>query len=373
MPFLISLILMIVVSIVIVFSKYDGSNDILINETNHLGDNFFKILSFINKWVLITPSGQIKHINFEDINNQNIIFHNSIIAGSSYNTFITLKSSNIIWQVIPNPSDNQNSCKILGDFRNNKLLMENPKFVEGYFGAYYCSILYNGVFETNALYFDGNDYAQTGTNSDGVFSCTYAYGTIINPPQSATLKIFAWGNIDYTRSTDLPIVCQTIKEGTAQDNITTFDQNETFTFYRSNDGSCTLKNATFNYSDIDAVDADNNNEIFVIEPTKNKAPTLEDKGTNEPLVIFASGTIDYTRSSDIPTVCKTITEATSEDNVTTTDYHESFTFYRSNDGSCTLKHDTFSYLDINSIDVDDDNELYVVEPTKNKAPTLSDK
>ncbi len=373
MPFLIAVILAIALCIIIIFTKYDGSNDFLKYETEHLGLAFGKVTSFINKWADSNSLGQIKQIDFEKINNDNIIFHNTTITGTGYNTQITLKSTDMIWQVIPNPADSSHSCKILGDFRNNKILMANPKFVENYFGAYYCSILYNGVFETNALYYDGDDYALAGTNEDGVFSCTFTYGTIITPPITTTLTIFAWGSVDYTRSTDNPVACQTITEDTAQDSVSTSNINETFTFYQSNDGSCTLKNATFSYSDIDTVDVDNSNDIFVIAPTKNKAPTLEDKGINEPLVIFASGSVDYTRTSDIPTVCKTITEGTSENNVSTTDYHESFTFYRSNDGSCTLKHDTLTYLDINAVDVDNDNEVYVVEPTQNKAPTIEDK
>jgi len=373
MPLIVAIILSVALCIIIVFAKYDGSNEFIKSETEHLGLAFGKVTSFINKWVEISSLGQIKKIDFEQINNDNIIFHNSIITGVGYNTQITLKSTDMIWQVIPNPADSSHSCKILGDFRNNKILMENPKFVESYFGAYYCSILYNGIFETNALYYDGDDYALVGTNSDGVFSCTFTYGTIPIPPITTTLTVFAWGSVDYTRSTDNPVECQTITENTAENNVSISNTNETFTFYRSHDGSCTLKNATFSYSDIDAVDVDNSNEIFVIAPTKNKAPTLEDKGINEPLVIFASGSVDYTRTSDIPTICKTITEGASENSISTLDYHESFTFYRSNDGSCTSKHDTFTYLDINAVDVDNDNEVYVVAPTKNKAPTIEDK
>ncbi|MEA3354354.1 MAG: hypothetical protein U9Q33_11115 [Campylobacterota bacterium] len=363
MPFITALTLTLIFSTVIFYNKFDVTDDIVHKEIEYLANTFEQVTDFINEWVDASNKGQIKKINFEKINNAGILFPNTEVNGTGDDTTIQLKGNDTIFQIIPDPDNKENACKVLFDVRDDTSLMNRPKLTESFFGTYYCETLYGGFTESDAVDLLNGDYVLSGTDSDGIFGCTYYYGS--EPIEMKAYYIHAIGNVDYIRSFDSPQICETL---TYFSNINTNRQNEIITFYQSSDGNCTGKDLEVSRDDLIAADINMDYNVTVVEPTKNKAPTLEDYVTYNVYYIFGVGDVDYIRSTE-PLVCDTIFNGT---DMVAYNQLEIITYYQSDDGSCSGKDLEVGASDLIATDANLDYNVSIVAPTKNKAPTLED-
>lgn len=243
------------------------------------------IASFIYAWAILPQNvGNLDQINFEKLFTDEYIYPNATIINTSYDSTVKLHGSDIVWKVIPIVNASSYNTKIIVDFSADKELMAKPIFYEKYFAEAICSETLQG--ELNYLASMSDDIFNidnNGTEDDGIVACEYRYdyahlddtndtnGTI---PDDDEYRIYAWGDIDYTDSLDTNSTCQHIVDGAY---IVTNNASQEFTFYTSQDTTCSGKNKTYDYKKISNTDVNEDFEIYVEYKKSNTAPDLRDK------------------------------------------------------------------------------------------------
>jgi hypothetical protein len=134
------------------------------------------MISYIDESVddFIEDGNSLDTVNFELLKAQNLLLSNSTVEGTSLNSKLKFKGSEVVWQIIPNVSD-ATSYKLLIDMQLEPVLMRKSIFAEMYVGGQYCEKLSFGDFDTYMNSFDENssDFVNiNGTNSDGIILCT---------------------------------------------------------------------------------------------------------------------------------------------------------------------------------------------------------
>lgn len=181
MPYLVASILSIVAAMTILFTRYEADDSTIKAELANMKVMFSMVDGFVNTYV--DSGGDLTAINFEVLADDNILFNvgtsdnNTRItptAGDEFETTMRLPSSEVVWHLIPNPSET-NSYKLLVDMTGNSGLMSKAIFSESFSGREFCEKMLFGTFEE-----DGKEYntttldfdSETGTKSNGIFVCT---------------------------------------------------------------------------------------------------------------------------------------------------------------------------------------------------------
>lgn len=171
MAYILSLLVVITSTLVILSSSYKSDNSQLIFETNLVKSMFYKVDSSVESY--LKDGHDLTLINFGVLENGDYLLINSIVIGNGITSTMKFKGNeDIIWHLIPNPS-NTKSYKLLIDFEKNTILNLKSIFAESYFGENFCERLLFGDFDTNVNTYQSSDFTNiNGTNKDSKFVCT---------------------------------------------------------------------------------------------------------------------------------------------------------------------------------------------------------
>lgn len=273
MPFFIVFITLLIISTSLYISNFTPEYSYDNNKIKKLDKEIKLITSSLNTWVSQTSLGQIKKINFDTLYTEGFLYPNTTITNTSYDANLQLAHSDILWQVIPDITNGGEVGNIFIDFSNDDEMMKQSKFYEIYLGKYLCNEEFNGSVSLYSNAYDGNsNYTQTGTIDDGKLSCLYPYQFIPND-FPILFHIYANGDLDYINIFESTL-CYQLQNS---DSFSTADENSSYTFFTTQDGTCEGKNKTYTYTDFNNADANGNFDVEIIYKNSSTAPSLGDR------------------------------------------------------------------------------------------------
>lgn len=169
---IISMIVLIVVSLIILTTRYETNSLIIQTELDRCKMMFLKIDGSVDSYL---DSGEnLANINFQVLNTGHYLLSNSIISGSAFGSTMKFNQNQIVWHLIPNMGD-ITSYKLMIDFSSNGTLMEKVTFSEMFIGTHLCEKLLFGDFYPTINSYDElnvNFIDLGGSNTDGIIECT---------------------------------------------------------------------------------------------------------------------------------------------------------------------------------------------------------
>ncbi len=177
MPLLIAMIFGIVSAFILLSSNYNSSSDhqkyteLITSNVDHLSG-----------WVATYASAKgLEELNIQDLNNTEIMPSHLAenitcpIGDNNASYWIMQSDTKTKYQIIPTTS--ADGWKLLIDFSDNVVLMEQVIFIESYILNEICERKHLGEKQQNwtTLNGDKNDFEDIGNASDGIVGCVIHY------------------------------------------------------------------------------------------------------------------------------------------------------------------------------------------------------